>query len=317
VPGSTYTQDFDSLPDPGVTSVDAGNPTSIDGITYSLANPYDFAFPAASSGSAGGLGLSAMAGWYGASVLAAHFGASYGDQTKGGQISFGPTNGSNRALGLLATSTTGGTSFGLRLLNGSGQTLNFMNLQFTGEVWRQSNLPKTLQFFYFLDQTGTNTFPTGTNAFIPALNVNFPTLAADSGGVAVDGTSSLNQTNLSVTNQAIASWAPGTALWLMWQMTDSTGKAQGVAIDNLAFSASALPAGFVAPSVSSAMQSGTNFNLTCPTVAGLSYQLEYSSNLAGANWLPVGTPVAGTGNPAIFNLSITNAQLFFRVQILP
>jgi hypothetical protein len=107
------------------------------------------------------------------------------------------------------------------------------------------------------------------------------------------------------------------ALWLMWQMTDSTGKAQGLAIDNLVFSASTLPAGFVAPSVASAIQSGTNFNLTCPTFTGLSYQLEYSSNLAGANWLPVGAPVAGTGNPATFNLTVTNSQLFFRVQILP
>ena len=317
VPGSVYAQDFDSLPDPGATSVDANNPVTIDGLTYSLANPYDFAFPVAGSGSTGGLGLSALAGWYGASVSAAHFGASYGDQTKGGQISFGPTNSSNRALGLLATSTTAGTTFGVRLLNGTGQTLNFMNLQYTGEVWRQSNLPKTLQFFYFLDQTGTNTFPTGTNAFIPALNVNFPIVAADTGGVAVDGTLSLNQTNLSVTNQAIAGWAPETALWLMWQMSDSTGKAQGLAIDNLTFSASTLPAGFVTPAVTSAMPSGTNFNLPCPTVNGLSYQLECSSNLASANWLPLGAPIIGTGNPAIFSLSVTNSQLFFRVQIRP
>ena len=29
-------------------------------------------------------------------------------------------------------------------------------------------------------------------------------------------------------------WPPGTALWLVWQMTDSTGKAQGLGIDNVA-----------------------------------------------------------------------------------
>jgi hypothetical protein len=317
VPGSVYPQNFDSLPDPGATSVNASDPVTINGVTYSLANPYDFAFPAASSGNSGGLGIAALAGWYGAGVSAAQFGATDGDQTTGGQISFGLANSSNRALGLLATSSTKGTSFGVRLINGTGQTLNFINLQYTGEVWRQSNVPKTLQFYYFLDDTGTYPFPDGTTAFLPALNVNIPTVAADSGGVAVDGTSSMNQTNLSVTNQAIASWPPGAALWLMWQMTDSTGKAQGLAIDNLSFSASMLPTGFVAPWVASATPTGTNFNLTCPTVTGLSYQLESNSNLAGTNWLPVGAPVIGSGNPATFNVAATNSQLFFRVRIQP
>lgn len=316
-PGAVYSQNFDSLPDPGETSVNAADPVAIDGITYSLSNPYDFAFPVASSGNNGGLGLSAMAGWYGAGVSAAQFGATDGDQTTGGQISFGPPNGSNRALGLLATSSTKGTTFGVRLINGTAQTLNFMNLQYTGEVWRQSNLAKTLQFYYFMDDTGTYPFPDGTTAFIPALNVNIPTNAADTGGVAVDGTSAMNQTNLSVTNQAIASWPPGAALWLMWQMTDSTGKAQGLAIDNLSFSASALPAGFVAPALASALVSGTNFHLTCPTLTNLAYQLQYNTSLAGTNWLPAGAPVLGTGAPATFNVAATNSQLFFRVQILP
>jgi hypothetical protein len=71
------------------------------------------------------------------------FGATDGDQTTGGQISFGLPNSSNRALGLLATSTTGYTAFGAKFINNTGQTLNYINLQVTGEVWRQSNLPKT------------------------------------------------------------------------------------------------------------------------------------------------------------------------------
>ena len=77
------------------------------------------------------------------------FGATDGDQTTGGQISFGLPGSSNRALGLLATSSTGGTAFGVRFINGTGITLTRMNLQFTGEVWRQSNLPKTLQCLLF------------------------------------------------------------------------------------------------------------------------------------------------------------------------
>ena len=120
--GSVYEQDFDSLPDPGATSVNSANPVMINSITYSLFNPFDFAFPAAASGGKGGLGISALAGWYG-SRQASQFGATDGDQTTGGDISFGLPNTSNRALGLLATSSTKGTAFGVRFINGTAGTL--------------------------------------------------------------------------------------------------------------------------------------------------------------------------------------------------
>jgi hypothetical protein len=311
-PDSVYAQDFDSLPDPGAASVNSGNTVTIDGITYSLANPYDFAYPAVASGSSGGLGLPTLAGWYGTSALETRFGATDGDQTTGGQISFGPANSPNRALGLLATSTTGGTAFGVRFLNGTGLTLNRMNLQFTGEIWRQSNLPKTLQFYYFVDPTGNAAFPSNSTAFLPALNVTFPTVTTDTGGTAVDGTSPLNQTNLSVLDQAITNWPPGAALWLVWQMTDSTGKAQGLAIDNLSFSASVpLPVSLTVQPI------GTNLLLNWPGAAGQTYQLEYKNNLTDPAWTPVGNPVRGTGGV----LTLTNSfgaasQRYFRLLLV-
>jgi hypothetical protein len=309
--GATYTQNFDALPQPGATSVNADNPVTNNGVIYSLANPYDFAFPATASGS-GGLGISALAGWYGAAQGSSKFGLTDGDQTTGGQISFGLPNSSNRALGLLATSSTKGTAFGARLLNGTGLTLTRLNVQFTGEVWRQSNLAKTLQFYYFVDVTGTNTFTTNTTAFIPALNVNLPTVAAAAGGVAVDGTAALNQTNLSVLNQAITNWPPGAALWLVWSMPDATGKAQGLAIDNLSVSAS------VPLAVPLTIQtSGTNLLLTWPGVAGQTYQLESKTNLTAAAWTPAGSPVTGTGAPLTLTNSVGPAsQSFFHLRLV-
>jgi hypothetical protein len=310
-PGSTYTQSFDGLPDPGATSVNTANPVTINGVTCALANPYDFAYPVLSSGS-GGLGLSSLAGWYGGSVLLSRFGATDGDQTTGGQVSFGLPNSSNRALGLLATSSTGGTAFGVRLLNGTATVLTRMSLQFTGEVWRQSSLAKTLQFYYFVDPSGTSPFPTNPTAFIPALNVSFPPVAADAGGVAADGTASVNQTNLGVLNQTITNWPPGAALWLVWQMPDATGKAQGLAIDNLSFSAG-LP-----PPVPLAIQAaGTNLLVSWPGGAGQAYQLEYKDDLAAPAWTPLGGPLTGAGA----TLSATNAagpaaQRFFRLRLL-
>jgi regulation of enolase protein 1 (concanavalin A-like superfamily) len=310
-PGAVYSQNFDSLPNPGATSVNADNPVTINAVTYSLGNPYDFAFPALATGT-GGLGISALAGWYGSSVAAAKFGATDGDQTTGGQISFGVPNSSGRALGLLATSSTGGTAFGVRFVNGTGITLTRMNLQFTGEVWRQSNLPKTLQFFYYVDPTGVGGFRTNATAFIPALNVNFPTVPGDVGGVAVDGTVSQNQANRSVSNQTITNWPPGAALWLVWQMTDSAGKAQGLAIDNLSFSAS-VPL----PVPLDIQTSGVNLILSWTGIAGQIYQLEYTDDLSSPTWTPLGSPVTGNGGTLTATNSFgASAQRYFRLRLV-
>jgi hypothetical protein len=309
--GLVYTQNFDSLPNPGATSVNANNPVTINGVVYSLANPFNFAQPVVADGS-GGLGISALGGWYGSGVSAAQFGATDGDQTTGGNIDFGLPGSSNRALGLLATSSTKGTSFGVKFVNETTDTLNRMNLQFTGEVWRQSNVHKTLQFYYYVDPTGTAPFPGSATAFIPVLNVNIPTNAADSGGVAVDGTSPLNQTNVSVLNQAITNWPPGAALWLVWQMTDSTGKAQGLGIDNLSFSAS-MPL----PVPLNVQTSGSNLFLNWSGVAGQTYQLECKTNLTDPVWAPIGNPVTGTGGTLISTNNLGGPpQLFFRLRLV-
>ena len=307
-------------PIPGSTSVDSDNPVTINGVTYFLANPFGFAFPINSSGTSGGLGLSSLAGWYGladpTASVGTRFGATDGDQTTGGQISFGLPNSSNRALGLLATSTTGYTAFGAKFINGTSQTLNFITVQFTGEVWRQSDLAKTLEFYYFIDPSATNVFSTSATAYLPALNVSFPTVPADVGGAAVDGTAALNQTNLGVFNQVITNWAPGAALWLVWEMADPAGKSQGLAIDNLSFSASVWPTGMVSPPLA-AQASGTNLLLSCPTIAGLSYQVQYKTNLTDS-WLPLGAPIPGTGGPITFSNGLTlSNQRFYRLMILP
>jgi hypothetical protein len=156
--GAIYNQDFNSLPNPGSASVNAANPVVINGVTYSLANPFGFADPVISSGSSGGLGIAQLGGWYGLGSLFSKFGASDGDQTTGGQISFGLPNSSNRALGLIATSSTGATAFGARFVNETAQNLNSISVQVTGELWRQSDLPKTLLCYYFIEPTGTAPF---------------------------------------------------------------------------------------------------------------------------------------------------------------
>jgi hypothetical protein len=128
--------------------------------------------------------------------------------------------------------------------------------------------------------------------------------------VAVNGTLPLNQTNVSVNNLAITNWAPGTALWLVWQMTDNTGKAQGLGIDNLSFSAS-VPV----PVPLSIQAVGTNLLLSWPTVNGQSYQLEYKDDLTSPTWTPLGSPVTGAGSPLTLTNNFTPAtQRFYRLR---
>ncbi len=315
-PGSVYTQNFDALPDPGTSSVNAANPVTINGVIYSLANPFGFADAVVASGSSGGLGISGLAGWYGLGSLDSKFGASDGDQTTGGQISFGLPGSANRALGLLATSSTGGTAFGAKFVNQTGQNLNSISVQLTGELWRQSDLPKTLECYYYVDPTATAPFSSSQTALLPSLSVSFPVNAAAIGGLAVDGTASVNQTNLAVVNQSIANWPPGAALWLAWQMVDATGKAQGLAIDNLSFSASSQA---TPPQIPLNFQStSTNLVLSWTGIAGQNYQMQYSDNLASNVWLPLGNPIVGTG--AL--LTVTNdftqsSQRFYRLSIAP
>ena len=315
--GSVYSQNFDSLPNPGAASANSDNPVTIAGLTYSLANPFCLAEPIVASPGTGGLGLTNLAGWYGLAGASAKFGAQSGDQTTGGDISFGLPNSSNRALGLLATSSTTVTAFGAKFVNQTPVTLNHIHLSLTGEVWRQSNIPKTLKVFYYLDLGATNAFALNATAYLPALDVKLPAVSSDIGGVSVDGTASLNQTNLGVLNQVITNWPPGAALWLVWEMADSTGKAQGLAVDNLTFSALDQSLATLADLVPQA--AGTNLVMSWAAPAGLHYQLEYTTNLNPPDWQPLSSPLAGNGT----TLAVTNAPFpssrcgFYRLRISP
>jgi hypothetical protein len=323
VPGLVYSQTFDSLPDPGTTSVNADNPVTIGGVTYGLANPFDFSFPILPGGvdangiGLGGLGLSnTMPGWYALGQVAPKFGASNGDQSTGGAISFGSTNtltaSTNRALGLMATSSTGGTAFGLKLINQTTDTLSQITLHFTGELWRQAAVPKSLAFSYWIDSTATNAFSTNETARLTNLDVTFAPNAAATNPVPVDGAATANQISLGATNQPIADWPPGAALWLSWQMTDAAGKGQGIAIDDLIFSASTpqtLP-----PVQLSIRMSGTNVILSWPAALS-SYALQGSSDPSKPNgWAPISLPVVVTNGFNSVSVPIVSSNQFYRLK---
>jgi hypothetical protein len=370
----SYFQAFDVLPDPGTAGLAAngnalasgvsvnslnnpGDPGMINGVAYSLASPFDFAYPVINNSYVGGLGLSTGAtnlnGWYGAADTnlldgvdgITRFGAQNGDQSTGGVIDFGLNDvnggiaGTNRALGLLSTSSTGSTSFGLKLINTSTNTLNYISLSFLGELWRNNTAPRTMSLSYALDPTAntfvlisqpeaTNSVPTdppntkpqdipGTTS-LPALAFSFPTNAT--GVLVVDGTQPTNQVAIATNNLALSSgWTPGGALWLIWSINFyGQGTGQGYAIDNLKFSAAAAP---ITPPDLQVLSygggaGGTGLKLGFSNSPGVAPQFTVwgttNITLPFAQWQNLGHPAeVSSGNYQFTDLQATNKPARF------
>ena len=337
--GQTYTQNFNSLPIPGLGSAEGANPlrlaismTNIAGmltngnpavlgtlsadVTYSTDNPMDFGYPILPNGSIGGLGLSnSLGGWYGWAQNALVFATGRGDQSQGAVIDNGGNyyaDGAslagitNRALGLVATTKTGPVAFGVALVNKSASTLNTINLSYLGELWRNNPNQQSLKFGYFIDAAGTNsTFQPGqwdsTNGiiYVSSLDVNF---AVSAGTTINDGTQPGNQVSLAVSGLTITNWPPNSTLWFLWQGT-TLGSAQDVAIDNLSFSASIAGGGSGSPAVlSSLARNSGNGSVTFNITgqSGYGYIVQTTTNLTGpASWQSIATNIVG-GIPWVF-----------------
>jgi hypothetical protein len=347
-----YFQNFDSLPNPGGTPVNTsvGNVT-IGGITYEVANPFDFAYPLytnITAGASGGLNLAAtMPGWYGecdadTTATGSQLGAHEGSQTTGGVISFGTlapdSQYTNRSLGLIATSSSGGTHFGLKLINQTSNNLDYITLHYTGEYWKLgSKEVKIMSFGYNVDPTGNastlsiaeiNAAATTSNLFNSTLNFSFPE-AKQVGPT--NGNLAVNQKNLGITNFALATpWTPGSALWLVWSIEDNSSSGEGYGIDNLNFYASSTntltPASdFLIPLAS---KNGVN-GVTYSTANGLSFGFStapgYASQLSVrsttnvslplSQWINLGHPTeASFGTYQFVDTNAkTNSQTFYTV----
>jgi hypothetical protein len=311
-----YVQNFDSLPYETNRSINAFNnsesPDSINGVAYSLSNPFDFAFPVTTDGSyLGGLGLSnTLAGWYGASSVPAptyyaQIGAGIGDQTTGGDLFFGNlgATSTNRALGLQTTGSVGATAFGLKLINTGSNTLNYINLSFVGEHWRKSTGTRTMSVGYTNDPTANSFTLVGgdsisNSTLIPALAFSFPTAVNASARTPLDGTQATNQQNLAVNNYAITPWAPGSALWLIWGMDFyGVGQGNGYAIDNLRFQATVKPIG-PAPILQNVnLTAGVGLSFTFTNIPSAGFTVYSATNLLSPTWVPIGAPSETPNGP--------------------
>ena len=247
-PGSTYSQNFDTLPNtPQNTSL--GN---------SPAGWTD-------DNSAPGAGNFSIVGWYLYHPISQAEGGANGHQrmrigagtvNTGSFMSFGASGSTERALGDVGSTTLAanpvapatGTPiyWAMRVTNNTGQTLGSFTVSYFGEEWRDGNntTPEAITVGYtnaattdatnWADQAAVN--PDFTS--IPALTFNPPVTANND--AAVDGNvAGRSPSALSATITGL-NWAPGTDVWIRFNEPQVAGNDDGLAIDDLTFSANAV-----------------------------------------------------------------------------
>ena len=218
--GSTYNQSFDSLASSGMSA------TLPDG------------WHLAESGSNAN-------GSYSAGDGAANQGDAY---------SYGPSGGSERALGSLRSGSLVPT-IGAAVQNNTGQTLTSLTIGYRGEQWRlgTSGRDDRLDFQYSFDAT---TLTDGTWIDHDPLDFDSPSTSGSAGSR--DGNSPANQENLASTIGSL-SIVSGSTFWFRWVDSNASGADDGLAIDDFFFSASSGTATNTPPSISTIDDEVTGF----------------------------------------------------------
>ncbi|MES2330969.1 MAG: T9SS type A sorting domain-containing protein [Bacteroidota bacterium] len=217
VPGSTYSQNFDGLPNSGTFSLSGKGPFNLGGSPVNGTN---------------------LSGWQllmstGSNTNAA-FATGTGSSTGNGVYSLGSSGSTERALGSLASSS-GIYATGLVLTNQTGNILNSFTISFTAEQWRKggSTTKNTWAFHYktgliaHIDQPGLLDEP----------NLNFSSVVTTASAASLNGNLPENRQTVSYTVNGIA-WKAGEQLLFRWDDADESGSDDVMALDNLSFSAS-------------------------------------------------------------------------------
>ncbi len=163
-----------------------------------------------------------------------------GAGTTGDGYLYGATGSNERALGSYASGSST-SQYGLVLVNNTGSTINNFTLSYTGELWKDGGNASAVVNKLTFDYSTTATSLTGTTGYTAANSLDFTAPKNNSSADAtLDGNLSANQQAVSGTVTGI-SWAPGAKLYLRWTDANDAGNDDGLAIDNLTFSAVPTP----------------------------------------------------------------------------
>lgn len=258
--GGTYLQDFNSLPSTG---------------SYTFSATGAAVVPVA----AGPINAANAGGWafsnYGSVSSAAKFAVGNGSSTGGAVYSFGATGSTDRALGSLSSGSAI-SRFGATFVNNTGQTINQLTINYTGEQWRRgSAAANKLTFEYGVGAADINT---GTFTAVTALNFTAP--MTTSGNVALDGNLAANRVPISSTLAGV-NWAPGATLVIRWNDSDDSGSDDGLAVDDVTLSTPIL--GPVGPSVASTTPANGATNAALNTAMTITF--DQAVNASGGSFI--------------------------------
>jgi hypothetical protein len=241
-PGSTYSQNFDSLPNTPTHTSLGNSPT---GWTDDNPSP--------------GAGNFSIVGWYLWHDIAQAEGGfnshqrmriGNGGANTGSFWSYGTHGSTERALGDLgsntiatvATGTAPGIYIGVLVSNDTGGALQNIQVGYTGEQWRDggnnpATLPQGMTFAYKVN--AANLQDTG---FTPQSNLDFTgPINVAGGAVTLDGNAAPNRQVFAPTTLTGLTLAPGDQLWIRWFDENHASNDHGLAIDDFSFTAEAVP----------------------------------------------------------------------------
>ncbi|MEH2044356.1 Calx-beta domain-containing protein [Nostoc sp.] len=171
---------------------------------------------------------STISGWYSTRT---NYNAGSGTNNAGAMYSFGTTT--DRALGSVASGTTGTIYYGLRLQNNTGSPIIKLQVSYTGEQWRTggNTSQQQLKFNY---QTGSTLTSLTTGTWTPVTSLDFTGPIATATAGALNGNQSANRTVITPVIINLATpIANGEEIILRWEDIDDGGNDHGLAIDDV------------------------------------------------------------------------------------
>ncbi|MEH1989437.1 Calx-beta domain-containing protein [Nostoc sp.] len=173
---------------------------------------------------------STISGWYSTRTT---YSPGTGSNNTGGLYSFGSSNNPDRALGSLASGTTGTIYYGLRLQNNTGLAITKLQVSYTGEQWRNggNTSQQQLKFSY---QTGSTVTSLTTGTWTPVTSLDFTGPIATATAGLLNGNQIANRVVITPVIFNLATpIANGEEIILRWEDIDDGGKDHGLAIDDV------------------------------------------------------------------------------------
>lgn len=174
-----------------------------------------------------------------------------GGSSERGLYSYGDRNRSDMALGVTTRDASGDMTYGVKYRNNSGQTINSVMVNYTGEQWRISNgqRPQVLGFSYLVSNADPSiAIPKRTSGYVYVPELSFTAPRFDTTGLNLDGETGFpldgnsSENRVQITFSFSVTLDDGEFSLFRWYKENSPKTDFGLAIDdlNVDFSSTAL-----------------------------------------------------------------------------